>query len=371
MMYGGLNVVRVNLKGVYHTYKTLKDGTRKKYYYHRATNTRLPDDPQSEEFQSAYYSAQEKIKSTNRNRGTLKSIIQSYQLSSSFKGLRDRTRKDYLKQIAKIENKFGQMPILVLNDARVRGDFLKWRDRLAKNSPKQADYAISVLGIILSWALDRGIIAFNHATRPRKVYKSKRVSKIWLHEDVSSFLSASGSELQLALILARDTGQRQGDLLKLSWGAYDGTYINLIQSKTGAAVEVPVTQELKILLTAKKASGVNAMTILTRPDGQPWKTDHFRHAWREATLKAGVDGLTFNDLRGTAVTALADAGCTTIEIASITGHSLRSVEGILEHYVARTRAQANAAIHKLENARRTNSANQAANLGKIKRGDQK
>ncbi len=364
-------MVRVNLKGVNRVKKVLANGEVVYYNYHRATKTRLPDDPQSEEFQRAYYSAQEKIRSTGRNRGTLKSIIQSYQSSPSFKDLRDRTRKDYLRQIAKIENKFGSLPIPVLNDVRIRGDFLKWRDQLAKKSPKQADYVITVLGIILSWAMDRGTISFNHASRPRKTYKSNRVSKIWLDRDVTTFLSAANPELRLALVLARDTGQRQGDLLKLTWGAYDGTYINLTQSKTGSIVEVPVTQELKILLAKKKALGINATTILTRPDGQPWKTDHFRHAWREATLKAGVDGLTFNDLRGTAVTAFADAGCTTIEIASITGHALKSVEGILEHYVARTRAQANAAIHKLENARRTNSANQAANRSKNKLGGNK
>jgi hypothetical protein len=57
---------------------------------------------------------------------------------------------------------------------------------------------------------------------------------------------------------------------------------------------------------------------------------------------------------------LAEAGCTVPEIASITGHSLRSVETILEKYLARTRALAESAIAKLENAFRTNSAKRSA-----------
>ncbi len=47
--------------------------------------------------------------------------------------------------------------------------------------------------------------------------------------------------------------------------------------------------------------------------------------------------ITFHDLRGTAVTRLAEAGCTEAEIASITGHSVKSVGAILDRYLARTK----------------------------------
>jgi len=47
-------------------------------------------------------------------------------------------------------------------------------------------------------------------------------------------------------------------------------------------------------------------------------------------------GVTFNDLRATAVTRLALVGCTEAEIASITAHSLREVRSILDaHYLHR------------------------------------
>jgi 20S proteasome alpha/beta subunit len=68
---------------------------------------------------------------------------------------------------------------------------------------------------------------------------------------------------------------------------------------------------------------------------------------------SGVDthivGVTFNDLRGTAVTRLALVGCTEPEIATITGHSLRDVRSILDaHYLNRDQALAESAIRKLE-----------------------
>jgi hypothetical protein len=60
-------------------------------------------------------------------------------------------------------------------------------------------------------------------------------------------------------------------------------------------------------------------------------------------------GVTFNDLRGTAVTRLALVGCTEAEIATLTGHSLRDVRSILDaHYLHRDPALGKSAIRKLE-----------------------
>ena len=67
--------------------------------------------------------------------------------------------------------------------------------------------------------------------------------------------------------------------------------------------------------------------------------------------------MTFHDLRGTAVTRLALVECTEAEIATITGHTLRSVRAILDaHYLSRDPALAESAIRKLERGRKgTNS----------------
>ena len=85
--------------------------------------------------------------------------------------------------------------------------------------------------------------------------------------------------------------------------------------------------------------------------------------------KAGLDraafpshpepiALHFHDIRGTTVTLLSEAGCTTQQIATITGHSLRTVNQILERYLARTRGLAEQAMMNFENSPRTKFANQ-------------
>jgi hypothetical protein len=118
--------------------------------------------------------------------------------------------------------------------------------------------------------------------------------------------------------------------------------------------------------------------ILTRANGKPWFTekadDELGAAWRERMIASGLHDenylakakndpelkgvrLHFNDLRGTAVTLLAEAGCTIPEIVSITGHTLKSATTILEKYMARTRTLSDAAILKFENAPAADFAN--------------
>src|SRR5262249_3448229 len=148
------------------------------------------------------------------------------------------------------------------------------------------------------------------------------------------------------------TGQRQGDLLRLSWGNYDGTHIRLRQNKGRKRVTIPVGLPLKTALDATKTAGRSSTTILTNTRGQPWTEDGFRASWSKAFERSGVEpDLPFHDLRGTAVTRLALAGCTVPQIAAITGHSLKDVAEILEaHYLGGAIDLAEAAITKLNAA---------------------
>jgi integrase len=88
--------------------------------------------------------------------------------------------------------------------------------------------------------------------------------------------------------------------------------------------------------------------VLTTPTGRARTKRYFNEHGNEAVIAAGIEDLHFHDLRGTAITMLAEAGCTVPEIAAVTGHSLKHVTPILEVYLSRTRHLADAAIIKLE-----------------------
>jgi hypothetical protein len=87
---------------------------------------------------------------------------------------------------------------------------------------------------------ERIAIMANPCERGGRVYHGTRVDLVWSEEDEAAFFRTAALCLHLPLVMALWTGQRQGDLLRLPWSAYDGQDIRLRQSKTGAAVLVPV-----------------------------------------------------------------------------------------------------------------------------------
>lgn len=278
--------------------------------------------------------------------GTMLSVLHGFQESAEWGGIAPRTRSDYARLIKVIEQKFGDFPLSGLGDRRTRGIFLAWRDERAKRSCRQADYGWQVLARILAWAHGRGLVVANPCEKGGRLYRGSRVENVWAQADEAAFLASAPAHLHLPLILALWTGQRQGDLLALTWPQYDGNVIRLQQSKTGRRVVVPVGAPLRTALDARRGT---VGPILLNSEGKPWTADGFRSSWRKACAAAGVVGLTFNDLRGTAATRLAIAGCSVPEIAMITGHSLRDVNAILDsHYLNRDQAMAEAAIRKLE-----------------------
>ena len=102
------------------------------------------------------------------------------------------------------------------------------------------------------------------------------------------------------------------------------------------------------------------MVMLTTKTGRPFKKRYFAEQWEATCRVAGITELHFHDMRGTTVTMLPEAGCTLPEIVSITGHTLRRAQDILDKYFARTSKLAESAIAKFENVMATDFAKRAA-----------
>lgn len=338
--------MRVRLKGLNRVSKRLANGSRVTYYYAWKGGPRLPGKPGDPEFIAAYNEAV--AQKAKHPTDTLQAVLNAYQSSPKFLDLADRTRKDYIRHIHKIETEFGDFPIAALPDRRTRAEFLAWRDKMAVQSRRQADYVFATFASIMAWASDRGMILANPCERPGKLYRASRSDSVWTDADEAALLKIAPPRIRLAYLLAVWTGQRQGDLLRLTWNSYDGSHIRLKQRKTGRRMVLPVAAPLKAVLDAE-AKDKKAVTILTTSTGTTWTSHGFSATWRKTLAKAGVTGLTFHDLRGTAVTRFALAGCSEAEIATFTGHSLRDVAAILDaHYLSRDSRLADAALSKRE-----------------------
>jgi len=231
--------MRVRLKGINRVAKRLADGRTITYYYAWKGGPRLHGKPGSPEFHASYNDAVAQRRAPSR--AVLLSVLNAYQRSTGsgrakgFLDLAERTQADYVAKIKLIETTFGDFPLSALADRRTRGVFMDWRDELARSSRRQADYAWVVLARVLSWALDRGLVSANPCEKGGRLYRGSRVDKIWTADDETRFLELAPQHLRLALLLGLWTGQREGDLLRLPWSAYDGTHIRLRQSKTAAS----------------------------------------------------------------------------------------------------------------------------------------
>ncbi|WP_244545229.1 tyrosine-type recombinase/integrase [Devosia enhydra] len=322
------------------------------YYYAFKGGPRLPDEYGTTAFIAAFVAATE-VRDRKMAAGpeVMLSLLNGYQKSAEFAVLADRTKSDYIKQIKKIEERFRDFPTSAMSDKRTRGIFKSWRDELAKKSLRQADYAFTVLARVLSWSLDRGMIDANPCEKSGRLYRGERSESIWTIDHEAAYWTGAPAHLHLPLLLGLWTGQREGDLLKLRWSDYDGTHIRLRQSKTGKRVTIPVGKPLRLALDSlraeRKPKELDVILLNTR--GKPWTGNGFSSSFRKATSHCGIEGLTFHDTRGTAVTRLALAGASVPQIATFTGHSLKDVEAILEvHYLNRDPRMAEDALTKLE-----------------------
>ncbi|MGY3533858.1 integrase [Bradyrhizobium sp. USDA 4452] len=237
--------MRVNLKGIHRVTRRLANGDVRVHYYAWRGGPAIEAKPNTPEFLLAYNEAHASLRQPRA--GTFMTIIAQYKAALEFTGLAASSRRSYLAYLKLIENEFGDLPLAALTDRRVRGDFKSWRDSFAE-TPRKADYAWTTLARIMSFAKDRGIIATNPCERGGRLYAADRRDNIWGEQQMAAILQTASAEIKFAIMLALWIGQRQGDLLRLPWSAYDGSHIRLRQSKTGRRIAMPAGAPLKAVL---------------------------------------------------------------------------------------------------------------------------
>ena len=268
--------MRVVLKGVHEVKARLATGETKTYFYAWRGGPRIKAEPGTPEFMIAFNSAHAQLRKAPA--GTFMTIIAEYKASSDFTRLAQSTKRAYSIYIKRIEVDFGDLPLAAIDDPRIRGEFKVWRDSFAA-TPRAADYAWSTLARIMSFAKDRGIIETNPCEKGGRLYAADRTEKVWSEQEIGALVSVASQAINLALVLALWTGQRQGDLLRLPWSSYDGTHLRLRQSKTGRRIAMPAGLPLKVLLDSIERRGP---IILTNSYGRPWTSDGFRTSWSKA-----------------------------------------------------------------------------------------
>ncbi len=313
------------------------------YRYHQITGERLSND--REERAARAMEINRTLKGTSRKMvpGSLVDLIAQYTGAPEFRQLSERTRHKYTRYLDLLAEIWGSHPIGSIERKHV----LRLRDTYA-DTPSMASKLVSLLRIVMAFAIERDYRRDNPA-RDVKSLPHGEGHATWPDEAVDRFLAVAPPMMALALKIALYTGQREGDVLEMSWHDYNGQSIKVVQNKTGAKLSIPVAAKLREALDAQDPV---SPIILTTATGRPFGDSNFRGQFGRAMKAAGLSGLTFHGLRYTAAARLAEAGCSLKEIAAITGH--RSLAMIAKYTRGADQERlAGAAIVKLENVVRS------------------
>jgi integrase len=124
--------------------------------------------------------------------------------------------------------------------------------------------------------------------------------------------------------LSAYTAQRRGDVVRIGRQHIRDGVLTIRQQKTGAMLAIPVHRELAAIIAATPAGH---LTLLTTKNDKSYDANVFSDEFRSWCNAAGLpQRCVFHGLRKAALTRLADAQCTTHEIAAISGHKSPEVE---------------------------------------------
>ena len=328
-----------------HVHAVHRGGGRFDYYWHAHRGTarqgqrvRLPVDPLSAEF----WQAVAKLQRGPAPEGGIATMIDAYVASPWFAGLSSKTQVEYRRYLREFRDLAGdQEPADILPH-----HVAAYRDSLSA-TPARANAALRALSALYVWGREGGHCSANPADRIKKLrIGSWEPWEPWAWALAMEHLRP---ELRLFCLLALFTGQRLGDVLAMRLSDVRGGAVAVRQHKTGKRLEIPLHREIADV--PRQCAERGHLYLVSKADGTPLNQDDFHAMWgremaREALAPIRRAGFVPHGLRKNAAARLAEVGCTSNEIASITGQSLRMVE----HYTRQADQfrLATSAISKLE-----------------------
>jgi integrase len=296
-----------------------------------------------------------------RNCYTIETLFDDLWRSKHFQSKAASTQRDYrmkAEAFAKFEPHLWGVRASDMTPAAVHGLHEKlW----AAKGLAMANGMIAVLRLAYSIARKRGAGGVrDNPCRELGLPTPKPRLRCASAQEIAALMAAADAlepSIGDAIALALFTGQRQGDVLALTEAGTSEGRVKLRQRKTGAIVSVlalaPLVARLAAIRERNRVEGRVTPTIVAHPrTGRAWNADNFRHRYAEVRELAkqscdSVGDFHFADLRDTAVTWLHRAGCDIPEIASVTGHSEKTVYTILKHYLVIDESTNDRAMTKL------------------------
>lgn len=361
-----------------------KRGKVFRYYYHRATNTRIGAAWGTAEFVAEAARLDARAAEMAPKDGSLGALIVAYKGKDEFQRLAPRTKSDYNKVFDWLAP-INDMPLAEIDTPFV----YDLRDKaLAQRKRRFANYVVQVIRLLLKWGKPRRWVTENAAEKVETIprpKKMKRANRPWEDAEREAVLAAAKPELRAMIALAMFSGFREGDACTLPKLAFDGQRIEAIAAKNGEGVWIPAHFRLREILAQaaqvrrerllrrakrRKVLPIDPPTLAVTSHGKAWTESGFRASFFKLVgklAKAGEvkPGLTYHGLRHTLGKLVIEAGGSKEDVAIILGdRSMAMAEFYSREHEKKGRASAT--MLRLEQTERAKMENRTDSFGKPK-----
>ncbi len=186
----------------------------------------------------------------NPAKGTFDFVMGKFYQDVEFRALSTRTQANYLQ--------FGKEVSKYLGDCMMQ---LTTVEMLAEVRNTMKIGYVEVIRLFISrlyvFAGDRGYVlqGLNPALRLRRI-KSKGVGhEPWSHEEIALMLEHATGAIRTLIIIALCTGQRPGDVERMTWSQVLGNFVRVRQRKTNELLTIPMHPMLRAELDMLRAQG--------------------------------------------------------------------------------------------------------------------
>lgn len=158
------------------------------------------------------------------------------------------------------------------------------------------------------------------------VARDRRLTSNEKEKLLSESQRTGSRQLHLAIVIALNTGMRQGEILKLKWDDidYDRNQITVRDTKNGSNRVIVLSTALRNELRNKQMNQGTLFTITA---------SGLQQAFRKLTKLLQIDNLRFHDLRHEAISSFFEMGLSVPEVQLMSGH--RTLDQLMRYSHAR------------------------------------
>jgi integrase len=259
-----------------------------------------------------------------------------YVTGEAFRAKAPRTREDNLDELAMLNRVFKDAPLSAIEPHHVAGyrDNRRARPRKGRTeeprlATTRANREIALMSAIWNWGRDTGRTNLPNPCEGVRRNREYGRDRYVTNDELEAVWDAADEPLRDALDLYHLTGQRVGDVLRMSLTDVRDGCLMLRQRKTGKPLRLLLEGDLATVLERIKGrafpdDAVVSLALVRDEKGQRMTYDALSDRFQAARAAAGVH-FQLRDLRAKAATDLDDLALA----QRLLGHASRSMT---EHY---------------------------------------